>query len=76
MTKIKAVLLALRIEYHWWHIKRGRKKFDNLYAAGVSLCSPRVQRLNAQTSKHVAQVMTCEKKYKDRYSKMFGGVLF
>lgn len=76
MTKIKAVLLALRIEYHWWHIKRGRKKFDKLNAAGVSLCAPRVQRLNARTSKHVARVMVCEKKYRDQYSKMFGGVLF
>lgn len=76
MTRIKAVLLALRIEYHWWHIKRVRKKFDNLYATGVSLCAPRVQKLNTQTSKHVAQVMVCEKKYRDQYSKMIGGVLF
>lgn len=76
MTKIKAVLLALRIEHHWWRINRGRKKFDKLYAAGVPLCAPRVQRLNARTSKHVAQVMVCEKKYRDRYLKMFGGVLF
>ena len=76
MTRIKAILLALRIEYHWWHIKRSRKKFDNLYAAGASLCAPRVQRLNARTSKHVARVMVCEKKYRDRYLKMFDGVLF
>ncbi len=76
MTKIKAIILALRIEYHWWHIKRFRKQFDVLYAADVPLVSPKVQKINARASKHAARVMVYERKYRERYSKSFGGVLF
>ena len=76
MRRIKAIVLALRIEYHWWHIKRFRKRFDVLYAAGVPLVSPQVQKLNARASKHAAQVMVYERQYRERYSKSFGGVLF
>ena len=75
MTRIKAILLALRIEYHWWHIKLGRKRFDALYEAGLTLESPQVQKLNNRISKHIGRVMVCEKEYKDRYSKSIGGVL-
>ncbi|MBO5779044.1 MAG: hypothetical protein J6R82_05710 [Clostridia bacterium] len=76
MRKIKAIALALRIEYHWWHIKRFRKRFDVLYAAGVPLVSPKVQKLNRRTSKHAARTMLYEKKYREKYSRKFGGVLF
>ena len=76
MRKIKAIILALRIEYHWCHIMRFRKRFDVLYAAGVPLVSPKVQKLNARISKHAARVMVCEKKYREQYSKSLGGVLF
>ena len=76
MTKIKAIILALRIEYHWWHIKYFRKRFDALYAADLPLVSPKVQKLNARISKHAVRVMVYERKYRERYSKSFGGVLF
>ena len=76
MRRIKAIVLALRIEYHWWHIKRSRKRFDVLYAADVPLVFPKVQKLNARASKHAARVMVSEKKYRDQYSKSFSGVLF
>ncbi len=76
MTRIKAILLVLRIEYHWWHIKQGRKKFDDLYDAGLPLGSPQIRDLNARISKHAARVMAYEKKYREQYSKVPGGVLF
>lgn len=76
MTRIKAILLALRIEYHWWHIKLGRKQFDALYETGLSLESQQVQKLNDRISKHTWWVMVCEKEYRGRYSKSIGGVLF
>ena len=76
MRKIKAIALALRIEYHWWHIKRFRKRFDVLYTADVTLVSPQVQKLNVRASKHAARVMVYERKYREKYSKLFSGVLF
>jgi len=76
MRKIRAIVLALRIEYHWWRIKHYRKRFDVLYAAGLTLVSPKVQKLNARASKHAARMMVCEKKYREQYSKSLGGVLF
>lgn len=76
MRKIRAIVLALRIEYHWWRIKHYRKRFDVLYAAGLTLVSPKVQKLNARISKHAVRVMVYERKYRERYSKSFGGVLF
>ena len=76
MRRIKAIVLALRIEYHWWHIKRSRKRFDVLYAADVPLVSPQVQKLNTQISKYAVRVMVCEKKYRDQYSTSFGGNKF
>ena len=76
MKELKLKTLAIIIEYHWWRIKRFRKRFDVLYAADVPLVSPQVQKLNARASKHAARVMVYERKYRERYSKSFGGVLF
>ena len=75
MTKIKAIILALRIEYHWWHIKHFRKRFDVLYTADVPLVSPQVQKINFRASNHAARVMVCERKYREQYSKSLDGVL-
>ena len=69
MTRVKAILLVLRIEYHWWHIKQGRKKFDDLYDTGLHLGSPQIQDLNTRISKHAARLMACEKKYMEQYSR-------
>ena len=67
MTKIKAIILALRIEYHWWHIKRYRRKFDALYRSGTDLCSEKIQKLNKLVSKHSTAVMKQERYYVDNY---------
>ena len=75
MRKVKAIILALRIEFHWWHIKHYRKKFDVLYDAGEALGSARVQELNKRTSKHAIAVMRCERYYTEHYSEVFQGVL-
>lgn len=67
MRKIKAIVLALRIEYHWRRIKHYRKKFDALYDAGDSLGSVRVQELNRRISKHTTCVMVYDRYYIDHY---------
>ena len=67
MTKIKAIILALRIEYHWWHIKRYRKRFDEMYRSGTDLCSDKIQKLNKRVSRHSTAVMKHERYYVDHY---------
>ena len=76
MTKIKATILALRIEYHWRCIKQCRRKFDVLSANGFLLESPQIQKLNARAGKHTVRVMVYDKTYRAQYSKLFDGVLF
>ena len=76
MTKIKAIVLALRIEYHWWHIRRGRKRFEKLYNAGLPLGSPQILQLNNRVSRHTVCVMICQRTYREKYSETIGGVLF
>ena len=75
MKKIKAIALALRIAFHWWHIKLYRKRFDKLYDKGEQLSATRVQKLNEQISKHTTAVMRCEKYYDNHYAKSLNGVL-
>ncbi len=75
MRKIRAIVLALRIEYHWWRIKHYRKRFDVLYAAGLTLVSPKVQKINRSASKHTSVVMRCKRYYAEHYEKSLGGVL-
>ena len=75
MAKIKAIILALRIEYHWWHIRLGRKHFRKLYSAGFSLGSPQILKLNKRVSMHAVRAMICEKTYREKYSETVGGVL-
>lgn len=68
MKKILALVLALRIEYHWWHIKLGRKVFDLLYSSGMSLLSMPIQKINNLVSRHSARAMLYEKKYREKYT--------
>lgn len=75
MTKIKVIILALRIEYHWWHIRRGRKHFKTLYSAGFSLGFPQILKLNKRVSMHAVRVMIYEKTYREKYSETVGGML-
>lgn len=75
MKKIKAIILALRIEFHWWLIRRYRKRFDALCEMGYGLNSKRIQKLNQKTSTHTAAVMRCQKHYDENYGESFGGVL-
>ena len=76
MTRIKAIILALLIEYHWWYIKRGRKQFEILYNAGFALNSPQILELNTQVSTHALCVMIYQRIYREKYSETIGGVLF
>ena len=75
MRKVKAYILALLIEYHWWYIKRCRKQFEALYDAGFALNSPQILSLNESASMHVMCVMVYQRIYRENFFELFGGVL-
>ena len=58
-------ILAMRIEYHWWFIMRGRKKGNKLIDAGQPLSSPMLLALNDRLTRHCVRVMKYTKRYED-----------
>lgn len=63
MKNLSIIFTAVRIEWHWWFIKRERKKGNSLMAFGYSLSSPKMLRLNRRLSFHSAKVIEEQKVY-------------
>ena len=66
--KIELRILAMRIEYHWWFIMRGRKTGNKLIDAGQPLSSPKLLALNNRLTHHCVRAM----KYTRRYEYLAG----
>ena len=61
--QIAALILAARIEYHWWLIQLYRKYGERLIKAGERLDSGRMLRLNCRANCHGSAAKACERKY-------------
>ena len=61
--RIRAALLAARIEYHWWFVLYFRKRGEKLLDCGEPLNSPRMLRLNDQANFHGLRARKYEKCY-------------
>ena len=61
--RIRAALLAARIEYHWWFILRYRKRGEKWIANGEPLDSKRLLRLNERLNFHGLRAKKYEKCY-------------
>lgn len=61
--RIRAVVLAARIEYHWWFILHYRKRGKNLLDWGEPLDSKRLFRLNDRLDFHGLRAKKYEKSY-------------
>ena len=75
MLKLKAMILAYRIEYHWWFVTRYRRAMQKLYEKDFALSSPKMLQLSRRFSKHAVFIMKAEKLYEKRYLPIVGGVL-
>ncbi|MDO4841652.1 MAG: hypothetical protein Q3982_03130 [Phoenicibacter congonensis] len=64
---IGKLIMAYRLEYHWWFIMRYRKRMRKLYDNGESLSSPRMLRLNSKSGNHHVFVMKNEKLFEELY---------
>lgn len=63
--RIRAALLAARIEYHWWFILRYRKLGENWIGRGEPLSSDRLLRLNDRVNFHGLRAKKYEKRYEN-----------
>lgn len=65
--KWKALLLAARIEYHWWFILRYRRLGERWMARGEPLSSGRLLRLSRRIDHHGLKAKQYERFYETHY---------
>ena len=65
--RIRAALLAARIEYHWWFVLCYRKRGEKLLGCGEPLNSKRMLRLNGRANFHGLRARKYEKCYESLY---------
>ena len=65
--KLKAALLAARIEYHWWFILRCRKRGERWLSGGEPLSSKRLLRLSRRIDRHGLKVRQYGRFYETHY---------
>lgn len=63
--RIRAAMLAARIEYHWWFVLYYRKRGENLIGRGEPLNSKRILRLNDRVNFHGLRARKYEKCYEN-----------
>lgn len=75
MIKLKARILAYRIEYHWWMVMRYRQIMGLLFRLEKKLNSPGILWLNKKASRHALFIMNAERRYEEHFYPVVGGVL-
>lgn len=75
MIRLKARILAYRIEYHWWMVMRYRQIMDLLYRIEKKLNSRGMLWLNKRLSSHALFIMKAEHYYEEHFYPVVGGVL-
>lgn len=63
--RIRAAMLAARIEYHWWFVLYYRKRGENLIGRGEPLNSKRILRLNDRVNFHGLRARKYERCYEN-----------
>ena len=61
--RIRAALLAARIEYHWWFVLFYRRRGEKWLGCGEPLNSKRMLRLNDKVNFHGLRAKKQEKRY-------------
>ena len=75
MIKLKALILAYRIEFRWLFVILYRRLMEKLYANGEELNSPKMLHLYGRLSRHTTFIMKAEQKYEQQYFPIVGGGL-
>jgi hypothetical protein len=65
MKKLRLRFLAIRIEWHWWFIRRARRRGSSLLSQGVALSGQKLCKLNEQLSHHSAKAIRAQSAYEE-----------
>ncbi len=65
MKKLKLRFLALQIEWHWWFIRRARKKGGALLKKGGSFSDQKLYKLNKLLSHHSAKAIRAQSAFEN-----------
>ena len=65
MKKLKLRILAAKIEWHWWFIRRIRKQGNSLLSREVPLSSQKFYLLNRKLSAHSTKALKVQAAYND-----------
>jgi len=63
MKNLKLKLLAAKIEFYWWFIKRERQQGNKIMNSGNQHSSPKMLALNRNYSKHCALALKAQREY-------------
>lgn len=63
MKKLKLCFLAAKIEWHWWFIRRTRRKGNSLLSRGMAFSSQKLYHLNRRLSAHSAKALKAQSAY-------------
>lgn len=63
MKKLELRILAVKIEWHWWFIRRTRRRGNSLLSRGVPLTSQKLYHLNRKLSAHSAKAVKAQSCY-------------
>ncbi len=63
MGKIKLMFLAAQIKWHWWLIKKERKKGQLLLSKGYALSSCEMVKQNSVLSKRSSKLLNTQRSY-------------
>ncbi|BBB92448.1 MAG TPA: hypothetical protein PKA28_04570 [Methylomusa anaerophila] len=61
--KLRMKMLAVRIEWHWGFIMRGRKKGNHLLEKGPPYTSDKILRLSKRVDRHCNSISRLTNKY-------------
>jgi|GEM_PF-1924250 len=65
MKNLKLCALAVRIEWHWWFIRRIREKGNSLLSHGLPYSSQKLYALNKMLSAHSAKALLAQSAYEN-----------
>ena len=65
MKKLSILFKAVKIEWHWWFIRKERKKGNSLITDGYSLSSSKMLQLNKRLSRHSTKVLKAQREYRE-----------
>ena len=66
MRRLYRFWLACRIEYHWWHILRYRKRGMRMIESGIAFSNPELIELSQKITGHGMVALRLQREYENK----------